>query len=103
MLDLVSYDTVKTLRGLVANVLRAQAIEEKNRSSRAAYKSNNNSLQHFSPPPDQDGKISAGERDHHPRFGLYTQGVPKVKLTDDSLTLGDLGLCPNGVLHVSKR
>ena len=101
MLDLVSYDTVKTLRGLVANVLKAQAIEEKNRSSRAAYKSNN-SLQHFPTPPDEDGKSAAGDRDH-PRFGLYTQGVPKVKLTDDSLTLGDLGLCPNGVLHVSKR
>ena len=56
MLDLVSYDTVKTLRGVISNVLRAQAIEPR-RGKRGAYKNSNS--QHFSDadaPPDAAAK-----------------------------------------------
>ena len=85
LLELVSYDTVKTLRGVLANVLKAQQLEKQRRKS--TYKSQ---------------QTEVVDVTKEPSFTLYF-GLPKQKLTDDSLTLGDLGLAPNGVLHVSKR
>ena len=67
LMELVAYDTIKTVRNLLANVLKSEFIR-------------NNTL-------DQAD------------FKLFT-GFPRRILNDDSKSLGDLGLVPNGVLHL---
>ena len=72
LMELVTYDTVKTVRSLLANVLKSEYIKQ-NRSS-----------------------MSMPNPDH---FKLYV-GFPRRLLNDDSKSLGDLGFWPNGVLHL---
>ena len=50
----------------------------------------------------KDGKASDEKPTMEPMFQLYF-GLPKQRLSDDSKTLADLGLSPNGVLHMSRR
>ena len=87
LLELVSYDTVKTLRGVLANVIKTNHISKFYNKRAPPVKS-------------KDGKPD--EKATEPMFQLYF-GLPKQRLSDDSKTLGDLGLSPNAVLHMSRR
>ena len=87
LLDLVSYDTVKTLRGVLANVIKTNRISKFMKQTTIKPK---------------DGKASDEKPTMEPMFQLYF-GLPKQRLSDDSKTLADLGLSPNGVLHMSRR
>ena len=98
LLELVSYDTVKTLRGVLANLLKVRQLEKMRRKS--AYKSSTTTSAAATAEVAKQPSSPAMVKE--PQFSLY-MGIPRHKLTDDSLTLGDLGLAPNGVLHVSKR
>ena len=62
LLELVGYDTVKTLKGVLANCL---GIEEVN------------------------------------QLDLFTVH-PRKRLDEDSLTLSEVGMTPNGVLHLRR-
>ena len=66
LMELVAYDTIKTVRSLLSNVLRSEFI-----------------------------KLNRDSAD----FKLFI-GFPRRMLNDDSKSLGDLGLVPNGVLHL---
>lgn len=66
LLELVSYDTVKTLRGVVQNLVRTQKIGAK------------------------------FEKENMKLFSSF----PRRLIDDDSMTLADLNLFPNGVIHV---
>lgn len=74
LMELVAYDTIKTVRSLLGNVLKNEFIKH-NSTSLPASSSNHN------------------------EFKLFT-GFPRRSLNDDSKSLGDLGLVPNGVLHL---
>ena len=88
LLDLVSYDTVKTLRGVLSNLVKTNRISKFLKPTHAKPK---------------DGKTGGDEKPTvEPIFQLYF-GLPKQRLSDDSKTLADLGLSPNGVLHMSRR
>ena len=88
LLDLVSYDTVKTLRGVLANLIKTNRISKFLKQTQVKPK---------------DGKPVGDEKPTmEPIFQLYF-GLPKQRLSDDSKTLADLGLSPNGVLHMSRR
>lgn len=78
LLELVAYDTVKTVRGLLANVVKMEYVKQNRDQSLP-----NNSMM------DQD-------------FKLF-MGFPRHLLNDDSKSLGDLGLVPNGVLHLVRN
>ena len=71
LLELVSYDTVKTLKGVISNLIRTQA------KSNFPKKSENLNLS----------------------FKLFT-AYPRRPIDDDSMTLGDLNLLPSGVIHI---
>ena len=89
LLDLVSYDTVKTLKGVLGNVIKTNRISKFIRHTSVKSK---------------DVKAGGGDEKPtiEPMFQLYF-GIPKQRLSDESKTLGDLGLSPNGVLHMSRR
>ena len=67
LLELVDYDTVKTLRGVIRNHLLSTA---------------------------------ASKSPKEIQFDMFSS-FPRRKLDDDSLTLNDLSLAPNGVVHVN--
>ena len=73
LMELVTYDTVKTVRSLLSNVLKSEYIKQ----NRCKHVNDN------CPSPDH--------------FKLYV-GFPRRILNDDSKSLGDLGLVPNGVI-----
>ena len=88
LLDLVSYDTVKTLRGVLSNLVKTNRISKFLKQNHVKSK---------------DVKTGGDEKPTmEPIFQLYF-GLPKQRLSDDSKTLADLGLSPNGVLHMSRR
>ena len=88
LLDLVSYDTVKTLRGVLSNLVKTNRISKFLKQNHIKSK---------------DVKTGGDEKPTtEPIFQLYF-GLPKQRLSDDSKTLADLGLSPNGVLHMSRR
>lgn len=72
LMELVAYDTIKTVRSLLGNVLKNEFIKHNSTSLPAS---------------------------NHNEFKLFT-GFPRRLLNDDSKSLGDLGLVPNGVLHL---
>ena len=79
LLDLVEYDTVKTLKGIVYNQLLSFGTV---------------------------GKSCSGERANNAGMRMFTavtaNGGGKRRIDDDeSMALSDLGLAPNGVIHVS--
>ena len=90
LLDLLSYDTVKTLRGVLANLIKTNRISK---FMKQTYVKTS-----------KDGKTGGASEKPitEPFFQLYF-GLPKQRLSDDSKTLADLGLTPNGVLHMSRR
>ena len=85
LMELVTYDTIKTVRSLLANVLKSEYIKQ-NR-----FDASVSSLPHTAPQPP-----TTAQTEH---FKLF-MGFPRRLLNDDSKSLGDLGLVPNGVLHL---
>ena len=77
LMELVPYDTIKTVRNLLTNVLKNEYIKQNREASNST---------------------TAAED----AFILFT-GFPRHVLNDDSKSLGDLGLVPNGVLHLVRN
>ncbi len=88
-MELVSYDTIKTVRSVLANVLRMEYVKQ-NKTNQIHNKNHNinNNNNNNKNDPDQ--------------FNLF-MGFPRTRLNDDSKSLGDLGLVPNGVLHLVQK
>ena len=74
-MELVPYDTIKTVRNLLTNVLKNEFVKHHTNTA------TNTAIEDT--------------------FVLFT-GFPREVLNDDSKSLGDLGLVPNGVLHLVK-
>ena len=85
LMELVTYDTIKTVRSLLSNVLKSEYIKQ-NRCIVNDYCHSSTST--MMPNPDH--------------FKLYV-GFPRRVLNDDSKSLGDLGLVPNGVIWCGAR
>ena len=79
LMELVPYDTIKTVRSLLGNVLKNEFIKQNSLPTAVSIKESSSST--------------------NSEFKLFT-GFPRRMLCDDSKSLGDLGLVPNGVLHL---
>ena len=86
LMELVTYDTIKTVRSLLANVLKSEYIKQNRFAD--CHSSVSSSLPN-----------SAATQPQTEHFKLF-MGFPRRLLNDDSKSLGDLGLVPNGVLHL---
>lgn len=69
IIELVGYDTVKTLKGVLENCVQFEGDDGDNASTQG------------------------------PRLDLFSV-YPRKRLDDDSKTLAEVGLSPNGVLHL---